>query len=132
MEASVVIVTKDRKSELRRAITSAIRQTEPLEIVVIDDASSDGTSDMIRLEFPQVRLDRSPISLGVVAQRNRGALLCSGDVVFSIDDDAEFSTSKVIEQTLAGFSHPRVAAIAIPYIEPHKCQLEFQKAPDAR
>jgi glycosyltransferase involved in cell wall biosynthesis len=131
MRASIVIATKDRKDDLRRAITSAIQQTEPIEILVLDDGSSDGTSDMIRSEFPQVRLDRKSNSVGCVVQRNRAALLCSGDIIFSIDDDAEFSTCYVVEQTLAGFCHPRVAAVAIPYIEPQKSRQEFQKAPDA-
>jgi glycosyltransferase involved in cell wall biosynthesis len=130
MRASVVIATKDRKDDLRRAITSAVRQTEPPEIVVLDDGSSDGTAEMVKSEFPEVRLHRSPVSLGYVTQRNRGALLCSGEVVFSIDDDAEFSTSHVVEKTLTEFFHPRVAAVAIPYMEPHKFKETFQKAPD--
>ena len=130
MKASIVIVTKDRKDDLRRAIASAIRQTEPVEILVLDDGSTDGTSDMVRSEFPQVRLERTPKSLGCVSQRNRAALLCSAEIIFSIDDDAEFSTVHVVKQTLDCFSHPRVAAIAVPYIEPHKSKQEFQKAPD--
>ena len=129
MKASVVITTKNRKDELRRALASAVGQTEPVEILVLDDGSTDGTADMIRLEFPQVRLDRTRHSLGCIAQRNRGAQICSGDIVFSIDDDAEFSTPKVIEQTLLGFSHPRVAAVAIPFVEPHKSRQQFQTAP---
>ena len=131
MKASVVIVTKDRKDHLRRAIISALEQTEPVEILVLDDGSTDGTSDMVKLEFHQVRLDRTATSLGLVAQRNRGAELCSGHVIFSLDDDAEFSTSRVIEQVLAGFSHPRVAAIAIPYVEPQKSGQKLQHAPTA-
>jgi GT2 family glycosyltransferase len=130
MRASIVIATKDRKDELRRAITSAIRQIEPVEILVLDDGSTDGTSEMVKSEFPQVRLERTRVQLGYVAQRNRAALLCSGEIIFSIDDDAEFSTSRVVEQTLDMFSHPRVAVIAIPYVEPHKSKQEFQKAPD--
>jgi glycosyltransferase involved in cell wall biosynthesis len=130
MKASIVITTKDRKDELRRAIISTIRQTEPVEVIVLDDGSTDGTPDMVRSEFPHVRLVRTPISLGLVAQRNRGALLCSGEIIFSIDDDAEFSSCYVIEQTLALFTHSRVAAIAIPYIEPRKSKLVFQKAPN--
>jgi hypothetical protein len=70
MRASVVIATKDRKEELHRAISSAIRQTESVEIVVVDDGSVDGTSEMVRSEFPQVGLDRTPISLGQAARRN--------------------------------------------------------------
>jgi GT2 family glycosyltransferase len=131
MRASIVIATKDRKDDLRRAITSAMRQTEPVEILVLDDGSTDGTSEMVRSEFPQVRLERTPVPLGCVAQRNRAALLCSSEIIFSIDDDAEFSTSRVVEQTLDMFSHPRVAVIAIPYVEPHKSKQEFQKAPAA-
>jgi glycosyltransferase involved in cell wall biosynthesis len=131
MRASIVIATKDRKDDLHRAIMSAVRQTEPLEIIVMDDGSSDGTIDMVKSEFPQVRMHRSPVSLGYVAQRNQGASLCSGEVVFSIDDDAAFSTSHVVAQTLSGFSHPRVAVVAIPYVEEPDSSQEYQKAPDA-
>jgi GT2 family glycosyltransferase len=131
MKASIIIATKDRKDHLRRAIMSAVRQTEPVEVLVLDDGSTDGTSDMVKCEFRQVRLDRTPVSLGYVAQRNRGAALCCGDVIFSIDDDAEFSTTRVVEQVLAGFSHPRVAAIAIPYVEPQKSGQTYQQAPNA-
>jgi GT2 family glycosyltransferase len=131
MEVSVVIATRNRKDDLRRAIASAVLQSVPVEILVLDDGSTDGTSDMVRSEFPKVRLDRTRDSLGCVAQRNRGALLCSSGIIFSIDDDAEFSSPRVVEQTLSGFLHPRVAAIAIPYIEPHRSKEEFQKAPHA-
>jgi glycosyltransferase involved in cell wall biosynthesis len=131
MRASVIITTKDRKHDLRRAITSVVRQTVPVDILVVDDGSTDGTSEMVSTEFPQVRLDRTPVSLGCVVQRNRAALLCSCEIVFSIDDDAEFSSPRIVEQTLEGFSHPRVAAIAMPYVEPNKSEQELQKAPDA-
>ena len=129
MKISVVIVTKNRKDELHRAISSVVRQTEPTEVVVLDDGSTDGTSDMVRSKFPHVRVYRTEGSLGYVVQRNRGALLCSGDVIFSIDDDAEFSSRRVIEQTVAGFCHPRIAAIAIPYVEPCNSSERFQNAP---
>jgi hypothetical protein len=52
-----------------------------------------------------------------------------GDVVFSLDDDAVFSSPLVVEQTLRDFSHPRIGAVAIPYIEPHKANKEMQRAP---
>jgi hypothetical protein len=50
-------------------------------------------------------------------------------VVFSLDDDAVFSSPFVLEQTLRDFSHPRIGAVAIPYIEPHKANREMQRAP---
>lgn len=131
MQASIIIATKDRKDELRRAIASALQQQEPIEILVLDDGSNDGTSEMVKTEFPEVRLNRTAMSLGQSTQRNRGTLLASNEIVFSIDDDAEFSTPRVVEQILTEFSDPRIAAVAIPYVEPHKSRHQFQKAPSA-
>jgi GT2 family glycosyltransferase len=130
MKSSLVITTKNRKDDLRRAIASAACQTEPLEIIVLDDGSSDGTAKMVSHEFPQVRLVRSETSIGLVAQRNRGAVIASGDLIFSIDDDAEFSTPDVVGQTVREFSHPRIGAVAIPYVEPKKSDRCLQRAPD--
>ena len=131
MQASIVITTKNRKDELRSAINSALQQTGDAEIIVIDDGSTDGTSNMVKSEFPEVRLVRCETSSGYIAQRNRGAELANGDVIFSIDDDAVFSSPQTMRQTLQSFDHPRIGAVAIPYIEPTKsCQLH-QMAPES-
>lgn len=115
--ATVVITTKNRKEELRTAIASCLKQTAPLEVLVIDDGSTDGTSELVRQEFPMVRLDRVEQSLGLIVQRNRGAALAAGRIIFSIDDDAAFVSTRTVEQTLADFDHPRVGAVAIPSVD---------------
>jgi glycosyltransferase involved in cell wall biosynthesis len=132
MKAAVIIVTKNRQPDLRCAIASALEQTAISEVLVIDDGSTDGTSDMVRSEFPEARLERSVHSLGYIAQRNRAARLTSADLIVSIDDDAVFSSFRVVEQAVAAFGHPRIAALAIPYIEPHKTMQQRQTAPDSR
>jgi GT2 family glycosyltransferase len=109
-----------------------VRQTGNVEVIVIDDGSTDGTFEMIRDEFPQVLLERSVKSLGYVEQRNRGAALATGDVIFSIDDDAEFSVPSIVEETLALFSESQIGAVAITSIEPHKGGLTRQAAPDSK
>jgi glycosyltransferase involved in cell wall biosynthesis len=131
MKASVVITTRNRRNDLRTAVASAVRQTADVEVIVLDDGSTDSTAEMIRDEFPQVLLERSTTSLGLVAQRNRGAILASGDIIFSIDDDAEFSAPSIIEDTLALFSEARIGGVAITSIEPNKGGLVRQVAPDS-
>ena len=131
MKASIVITTKNRKNDLRTAVASALRQTGDVEVIVLDDGSADGTAEMVREEFPQVLLERSATSRGLVAQRNRGAALASGDIIFSIDDDAEFSAPSIIEDTLALFSEPQIGGVAIASIEPHKGGMIRQLAPDS-
>src|SRR5690242_12260616 len=61
---TVAITTKNRKHELRSALESLLRQSMPLEILVLDDGSSDGTEAMITNEFPSVRLLRFEQSEG--------------------------------------------------------------------
>jgi glycosyltransferase involved in cell wall biosynthesis len=107
MKSAVIIVTKNRESDLRRAIASALKQAVTPDVLVIDDGSVE-TSDMVRSEFPLVHLEQSAHSLGYIAQRNRAARLTTADVVVSIDDDAVFSSPRVVEQAVAAFDHPRV------------------------
>jgi glycosyltransferase involved in cell wall biosynthesis len=117
IDASLIIPTRNRCDELRRALNSAVKQSVPLEILVLDDCSTDGTTEMIRDEFPQVTVVTSPRQTGYIAQRNRGSFLAHGRFIFSIDDDAEFSSSNVVAQSLVDFDHPRIGAVAIPHID---------------
>lgn len=113
--ATVVITTKNRKEDLRRALKSAVAQVPPVEVIVIDDGSTDGTREMVINEFPTVKVVRSEKSLGLIVQRNRAAQLATTPIIFSIDDDAEFSSPHIVARTLTEFDHPRVGAVAIPF-----------------
>jgi GT2 family glycosyltransferase len=127
--ATVVITTRNRKEELRRAIESALAQTAKPEVLVVDDASSDGTSEMVQNEFPDVRLHSARRALGYIRQRNGAAGLASGEILFSIDDDAIFSTPRILEETLQEFSESRIGAVAIPFIDVNKSPEVRQRAP---
>jgi glycosyltransferase involved in cell wall biosynthesis len=129
-QAAVVITTKDRRDELRQALRSVIAQTAEVEVLVIDDGSADGTSEMVRSEFPQIRLERSERSLGLIAQRTRAASLVSAPIVISIDDDARLVSPQTIEQTLADFDHPGIGAVAIPFLDLRTDAQVRQAAPD--
>jgi glycosyltransferase involved in cell wall biosynthesis len=129
-DATIVITTKNRKEDLRKAIASALIQDAGPRVLVMDDGSTDGTSEMVKSEFPQVRLDRAESSRGYIVQRNRAARLSTTPFIFSIDDDAVFSSPTIVSQTLAEFSDPRIGAVAIPFIDVNKNNLVRQSAPD--
>ncbi len=114
LKASIVIATKNRKNELRRCLASCLAQQPPVEVLLIDDGSTDGTATMVAEEFPSVRLVRHEVSEGYIAQRNRGAQLAVGDLIFSLDDDAVLSSPDIVRVTIGEFQHPRVGAVAIP------------------
>ncbi|MBL8042373.1 MAG: glycosyltransferase family 2 protein [Nitrospira sp.] len=114
--ATVVITTRNRKELLRDAITSTLAQQEEVEIIVMDDASTDGTGEMVTAEFPMVRLVATETRCGLIVQRNRAAEIATSPIVFSLDDDAIFSTPNIISQALPHFSEERVGALALPLI----------------
>ena len=117
-DATVVITTKDRRDELPLAIESVLAQEgADIELLVVDDGSRDGTSEMVAGRYPGVRIDRSERSLGLIAQRTRAAGLASAPVIVSIDDDARFVSPHTIAQTLADFDHERIGAVAIPFVD---------------
>lgn len=85
---TIEIVTWNRKDELFRCIESAIAQTHPrCEIVVVDNASTDGTPDMVACEFSQVRLVHAGSNLGCPSGRNLGFAHCRGEYIYMLDDD---------------------------------------------
>lgn len=116
LSATILITTKDRKSELLRALESSVMQLAVTEVLLFDDGSSDGTSEMVRRRFPMVRCERSERSLGIVGARNRGVALATGLVVITIDDDCVFQSPYTVQRTLEDFGNPRVGAVAIPHI----------------
>lgn len=116
-DASVVITTLNRKDDLRRLLGCLADQTVRIDTIVIDDGSCDGTSEMVRREFPCVRSFRSEVPQGSARQRNYATSLAKSDIVFSFDDDVEIPAADTIARTLFDFDDQRVGAVFIPIID---------------
>jgi GT2 family glycosyltransferase len=129
-DASIVIVTHNRRDEALRAVASAVTQTAAVEVLVLDDGSSDGTAEAIRAAHPEVRVERFDEPAEITARRNLAGELARAPILVVIDDDAALTTPTIVEQTLREFDHPRVGAVAIPYIDVPRASALFQRAPD--
>jgi GT2 family glycosyltransferase len=114
---TVAITTRNRRECARTAIESAIRQEPAVDVIVLDDASSDRTDEMVRCEFPRVRLIRFDEQIGYIQGRMHILQEATTPIVCFLDDDATFSTPSVVRKTVADFDHPRIAGVAIPMIE---------------
>lgn len=128
--ASIVITSRNRKDDLLAAIASCFAQTVPVEVIYLDDASDDGSHMAVAERFPQVRVVHEQHHVGYIALRNRGAQLARTNFIFSIDDDAIFTSPHVVEQTLREFGNPRVGAVAIPFRNVRISDELLQRAPE--
>lgn len=97
---SAVIPVYNRAGPVAAAIESVLQQTwEPLEIIVVDDGSSDGTAALVRARFGgRVRLLRLPANRGVSHARNRGFAFSRGAYVAFLDSDDLWHPEKTARQ----------------------------------
>lgn len=83
---SIVLTTFNRSAMLKRAIESCLAQSEPCEVVLVDDCSTDGTAAVAAL-FPQIVYIRNETNLGHPRSANLGIARASGSWVKHLDDD---------------------------------------------
>ncbi len=86
---SVVVATRERSAQLRRALDSLLRQDHPgFEIVVVDNAPvTTATRDLVATDYAsRVRYVREPVP-GLAAAHNRGVAAARGEVLAFTDDD---------------------------------------------
>lgn len=85
---SVVIPAYNVRPYIERALASALDQSMPLEVIVVDDGSTDGTAEVAE-RCPGVRCIRQA-NAGVSAARNQGLLNANGHYVAFLDGDDQW------------------------------------------
>jgi GT2 family glycosyltransferase len=90
---SILILNWNGKDLLGRCLES-LQKTEysPLEIIVVDNASTDGSQKIVKL-FQQVKLVQNKENLGYAAGNNRGFLHACGKYIVTLNNDIEVSPS---------------------------------------
>ena len=86
---SVIIVSWNACAFLRECLQSLSAGVSeyPMEIIVVDNASSDGSAECVEHEFSHVRLVRSPSNLGFARANNLGICQSAGDYVCLVNSD---------------------------------------------
>ncbi len=109
MKFSIVITTYNRLTLLGRAIDSALSQTMPCEVVVIDDCSSDGTQAYVQQRSKALGSEgdkrliyhRTSSTLGHSGTVNAGVKLAAGDWIKLVDDDDYLAPNCIEEMAKA-------------------------------
>ncbi|MER6976889.1 bifunctional polysaccharide deacetylase/glycosyltransferase family 2 protein [Streptomyces carpinensis] len=108
---SVIVPAYNEKECIANTLVSLARSTHPIEIVVVDDGSTDGTADIAEsLGLPEVRVVRQP-NAGKPAALNNGARHARYDLVVMMDGDTVFEPDTV-RHLVQPFADPEVGAVA--------------------
>jgi GT2 family glycosyltransferase len=87
---SVVVVNLNRRELLRKCLESLLAQTDAeLEVIVVDNGSTDGSAACVDTEFPGIRLIRNRDNKGFCAANNQGIAIARGEFVALLNNDAE-------------------------------------------
>ncbi|MBI5553655.1 MAG: glycosyltransferase family 2 protein [Candidatus Diapherotrites archaeon] len=112
---SIIIATYNNAPVLRKTIEGILRVDYPnlLEVLVINDGSSDGTREMLDREFSgrkKIRIIHRPRS-GVTRARNRGIREARGEIVVNMDHDC-IPHPDWLKNLVNGFDSPRVGMVS--------------------
>ncbi|CAL9544330.1 Undecaprenyl-phosphate 4-deoxy-4-formamido-L-arabinose transferase [Streptomyces sp. enrichment culture] len=108
---SVVVPAYNEKECIENTLRSLAASTHPIEIVVVDDGSTDGTADLAEsLGLPNVRVIRQP-NAGKPAALNNGIRSARYDIVVMMDGDTVFEPDTV-GRLVQPFADPGVGAVA--------------------
>ncbi len=113
MNIAVVIPVYNRVETIARAIESVLAQSfAPKEIIVVDDGSSDATSEVVKM-YDEVSLLRQK-NMGVSAARNNGVMMAASEWIAFLDSDDTWHRDKLKKQ--AAF-HKKHCDILISYTD---------------
>jgi GT2 family glycosyltransferase len=84
---SVIIVSYNTRDDLRACLESLRAVNLPLEIIVVDNASTDGSAGIVRAEFPDVKLLAQPVNTWFCGGNNIGIAAAAGDYILLLNPD---------------------------------------------
>jgi len=117
---SVIIPTYNRAELLERAIKSVLNQTyEELELLVVDDGSSDNTESLVaRFCDQRIKYIKHADNIGAPATRNTGIKRSKGKYIAFLDSDDEWLPRK-LEKQINIFSETEFSDIGLVYTGAH-------------
>jgi len=110
---SVIIPNWNGTTLLPGCLDSLRTQTHPdYEVILVDNASTDDSVEMIRREYPEVRVLELARNLGLTGGVNAGIAIARGEIIALLNNDAEAAPAWLIELEAALARHPEAGSVA--------------------
>jgi GT2 family glycosyltransferase len=140
VDLSIVIVNWNVRDLLERCLTSLTADSvaggrlvlaqadRECEIIVVDNASSDGSPDMVREQFAHVRLIASDSNLGFARANNRGVAASTGRYILLLNPDTEVLPGALGAMVTYMDEHPDIATLGPKLLSPDALEERVQSS----
>ena len=118
---SVIIVSWNTVDLLRQCLTSLLEEDSqiPFEVIVVDNASSDGSTEMVKKEFPHVRLIQNTNNAGFSKANNQAVKIAKGEYILLLNSDTIIHNNLIFKEWIAFMDkHPETGASGCRLIFP--------------
>lgn len=121
MDLSVIILNYNTRDILRRALAAvfASQTNYQYEVLVADNGSQDGSQEMVRREFPQVKLIKNNANLGFSKGNNAAIKQANGKYILLLNSDTEVADDALDLSVKYLMEHPQVGALGAKLLLPN-------------
>jgi GT2 family glycosyltransferase len=116
LDLSIVIVNYNTRQLLDDCL-QALAEAEPppngMEIIVVDNASADGSQAMVKAKYPEVKLIASPENRGFSAANNQGTAVSQGSYILFLNSDTRVEKTALVQPLAYLQKHPEAGAITV-------------------
>jgi hypothetical protein len=119
-DCSIIIVNWNTRDILRNCLTSVFQQTHGMdfEVIVIDNASSDGSAQRVKSEFPQALLIENTENRGFAAANNQGMRIAKGRYILLLNSDTIVLDGAIQKTVAFADQHPQAAVVGCKVLNP--------------
>ncbi len=117
---SIIIVAWNVKDLLRRCLSSLFQTKQDIdfEVIVVDNASVDGTAKMVEQDFPQVKLIANHKNKGFAVACRQGVDIAGGDYLLFLNDDTQVFDHTLDKTVNYLKQHPRAGVLGCKILNP--------------
>ncbi|MBN2593271.1 MAG: glycosyltransferase family 2 protein [Sedimentisphaerales bacterium] len=122
MDVSIIIVSWNTKGLLRDCLSSVCENAGEIdyEIIVIDNASTDGSAEMVKNDFKQVILIENSENRGFAAANNQGMAIAKGRYVLLLNSDTVVLDDAIANTARFADENPQAAVIGCRVLNPDR------------
>jgi glycosyltransferase involved in cell wall biosynthesis len=108
---SIITVVHNNAATIRECVESVLNQTYPIEYLIVDGGSTDGTLDIINKYAPKIKRIISEPDNGIYDAINKGLRIATGDIIGIIHSDDFYENNEVIPTIMNEFESTEVDSV---------------------